>query len=146
MSSIRQDWKTPKELYNSLYGKFKFDYDPCPAGKTFDGIDGLNVPWGKSNFVNLPYGSIKKWVKKSYEESMKGKLVVMLIPSRTDTRYWHDYIMKADEIWFVKGRLKFDDKNPAPFPSAIIVFDGTRKEPHEDILLMSVNNKGEMIK
>ncbi|MEH7246485.1 DNA N-6-adenine-methyltransferase [Neobacillus niacini] len=61
--------------------------------------------------------------RKAFEESSKGATVVCLIPARTDTKYWHDYVMKADEIRFVKGRLKFGgSKNSAPFPSAVVVF------------------------
>ena len=79
---------------------------------------------GVSCFVNPPYGTeIGKWIKKGYEQYLKGKTVVFLIPSRTDTRWWHEYVMKAKEIRFIKGRLKFDDQeNSAPFPSAIVVF------------------------
>lgn len=79
---------------------------------------------GGSNYVNPPYGNeIPKWIKKGYEESQKGKTVVFLIPSRTDTKWWHDYCMKADEIRFIKGRLKFDEhENSAPFPSALVIF------------------------
>lgn len=81
---------------------------------------------GGVNYVNPPYGrELGKWITKGYEEWKKGKTVVFLIPSRTDTRAWHDYCMKASEIRFIKGRLKFDDqKNPAPFPSAIVIFRG----------------------
>jgi hypothetical protein len=120
-SSQRLDWKTPKHLYEVLDEEFHFDFDPCPPNPEFDG---LSVEWGQSNFVNPPYGpQIPKWLKKGYEESLKGKQVVFLIPSRTDTRYWHDYCMKANEIRFIKGRLKFDEHaNSAPFPSALIIF------------------------
>lgn len=87
------------------------------------GIDGLKIEWGESNFVNPPYSQLKLWCKKAYEEHKKGKTVVMLIPSRTDTAAWHDYCMKATEIRFIRGRLKFGDaKNSAPFPSAVVVF------------------------
>lgn len=75
--------------------------------------------------MNPPYGrEIKEWIKKAYEESKKDCLVVALIPARTDTIYWHEYIFnKASEIRFLKGRLKFGkSKNCAPFPSAVIVF------------------------
>jgi hypothetical protein len=80
----------------------------------------------KKYFVNPPYGrEIGKWLKKGYLEWEKGKTVVFLVPSRTDTLWWHDFVMKATEIRFIKGRLKFDgQKNSAPFPSAIIVFQG----------------------
>lgn len=120
MSSLNQNWKTPTDFYKGLDKEFKFDFDPCPTNPNFNG---LTIEWKKCNFVNLPYKEISKWVQKSYLEWKKGKTVVMLIPSRTDTRWWHDFIMKADEIRFVKGRLCFNDnKKPAPFPSAIIVF------------------------
>ena len=63
------------------------------------------------------------WMKKAYEESQKGATVVCLVPARTDTSYWHEYAMQADEIRFVKGRLKFGDgKGSAPFPSAVVIF------------------------
>jgi site-specific DNA-methyltransferase (adenine-specific) len=79
---------------------------------------------------------MKRWVKKAFDESQKPKTtVVMLIPARTDTKYWHEYCMKADVIYFVKGRLHFKNKVitdhtrktktfPAPFPSAVVVFKG----------------------
>lgn len=124
-SSLRLDWKTPKALYAELNKEFNFTFDPCPTDPCFDG---LSIEWGQSNFVNPPYGQeIPKWIKKGYEESQKGKLVVFLIPSRTDTRWWHDYVMKG-EIRFIKGRLHFDDhKNAAPFPSAVVVFRGEQR-------------------
>lgn len=122
-SSERMDWKTPKAVYQTLDAEFGFDFDPCPPNHTFDG---LSIPWGGVSYVNPPYGrELPKWVAKGFAEWQTGKTVVLLIPSRTDTRYWHDYCMKADEIRFIKGRLKFDDQpNPAPFPSAIIIFRG----------------------
>ena len=122
-TSMRGDWKTPKAVYQTLDAEFGFDFDPCPVKPTFDG---LNIEWGGvSCFVNPPYGTeIGKWIKKGYEQYLKGKTVVFLIPSRTDTRWWHDYVMKAKEIRFIKGRLKFDDqKNSAPFPSAIVIYE-----------------------
>ena len=120
-SSQRLDWKTPKAVYQVLDAEFGFDFDPCPANPAFDG---LAVEWGGASYCNPPYGrEIPKWIKKGYGEHKKGKTVVFLIPSRTDTKWWHDYIMKADEIRFIKGRLKFDDsENSAPFPSAIVIF------------------------
>lgn len=119
--SQKSNWRTPKEIYNQLNNEFKFDFDPCPFIPKFDG---LSISWKKRNFVNPPYGrKIGLWIKKGYEEYQKGKLVVFLIPSRTDTKWWHDYIMKANEIRFIKGRLRFSDhKNSAPFPSCIAIF------------------------
>ena len=120
-SSLRLNWRTPSQLLKELNKEFNFNFDPCPANPSFNG---LGVDWKERNFVNPPYGrEIGKWLKKGLGESRKGKLVVFLIPSRTDTKWWHDFVMKAKEIRFIKGRLKFDDyKNSAPFPSCIVVF------------------------
>jgi site-specific DNA-methyltransferase (adenine-specific) len=121
-TSERQNWKTPKRFYEALDQEFFFDFDPCPPNPNFDG---LAVEWGQRNFVNPPYNQIKLWVARAFEQAQKGKLVVMLIPSRTDTRWWHEYVMKADEIRFIQGRLSFDDcGRPAPFPSCVVVFRG----------------------
>jgi len=120
-SSLRIDWRTPKAVYQILDAEFNFEFDPCPINPKFDG---LSIDWKKSNFVNPPYGlEIAKWIEKGYSEYLKGKTVIFLIPSRTDTKWWHDYIMRAKEIRFIKGRLKFNEhKNSAPFPSAIAIF------------------------
>ena len=121
-SSQRQNWRTPKKFYEELDKEFHFDHDPCPANPT---VNGLATKWGKMNFVNPPYSDIKDWVEKAYSESLQNRASVMLIPSRTDTRWWHDFVMLADEIRFIKGRLKFDEhKNPAPFPSCLVIFNG----------------------
>jgi site-specific DNA-methyltransferase (adenine-specific) len=98
--------------------------------------DGLKQSWeGEKVFCNPPYkrGEINKWIEKGYNEGKKeNTLVVMLLPVRTDTKYFNDYIMEADEIYFVKGRIKFENaenkNNSAPFPSMIVVFDGFKKE------------------
>ena len=93
--------------------------------------DGLSKSWqGHASFVNPPYGrGIERWIAKAYKESREENTkVVMLIPARTDTKYWHNYVMKADEVYFVKGRLKFgDSENSAPFPSAVVVFEGSNR-------------------
>ncbi len=117
--STHDHWSTPKEVYETLNKEFNFTDDPCPLM----GDGGLQRDWGLVSFVNPPYSNIKEWVKKAYEENNKGHASVLLIPSRTDTRWWHDYVMKATEIRFIKGRLKFGGaKNSAPFPSCIVVF------------------------
>lgn len=128
-SSVTDQWSTPKDVIESLIKEFGDLADPCPYNAS-PSFDGLSMEWSYSrvNFVNPPYSDIKNWCKKSYEEWQKGKTVVMLIPSRTDTKYWHDYIMKATEIRFIKGRLKFgDSKNSAPFPSCLVIFKGETK-------------------
>ncbi len=119
-SSQRDNWKTPQGFYKALDSEFNFDHDPCPSKPK---EDGLVSSWGGCSFVNPPYSDISNWMKKGFEEWKKEKTVVFLIPSRTDTRWWHEYCMKATEIRFIKGRLKFDDqKNSAPFPSALVIF------------------------
>ena len=121
-SSQSNIWKTPEKLYQELDKEFHFDFDPCPINPDFDG---LKVTWGQINFCNPPYSEIKLWIKKGYEEYKKKKIVVFLIPSRTDTIYWHEYVMKAHEIRFIKGRLKFNNsENSAPFPSCLVIFKG----------------------
>jgi phage N-6-adenine-methyltransferase len=121
-SSASDNWSTPKDVYMALNAEFSFDFDPCPLNEN-PGLDGLMIEWGNSNFVNPPYSQLKKWLYKGYEQAQKGKTVVFLIPSRTDTIAWHDVCMKANEIRFIKGRLKFGGaKTNAPFPSAIIIF------------------------
>lgn len=133
------DWCTPPDFFAELDREFHFDLDPAATEKSAKCAnyytpddDGLSKDWGGHRvFCNPPYGRhIKDWVRKGYEESRKpGTVVVMLIPSRTDTQYWHDYILneKADEVRFIEGRLKFTDedgnaKDAAPFPSAVIIW------------------------
>ena len=129
-TSASQHWATPKELYDELDKEFHFNDDPCPLlYEQWYCVDGLQKDWGSRAYCNPPYGrEITKWLNKAYAESLKGKLVVCLIPSRTDTKWWHNYVMKADEIRFLRGRLKFSGhKNSAPFPSAIVIFTGGKK-------------------
>ena len=134
-SSKTNEWSTPQDFFDELDKEFNFTLDPCATSenakcnKYFTVEDnGLKQDWSKDVvFMNPPYGrEIKYWVQKAFEESLKGATVVCLIPARTDTAYWHDYIFgKADDIRFLRGRLKFgDSKNPAPFPSAIIIYKG----------------------
>lgn len=121
MTSLSPHYSTPKWLYDELNKEFNFDYDPCPL----NGQLGLIVGWGRRNYINPPYGrEIGKWIEKAYMEAKGGALCVMLLPARTDTKWWHDYCMKASEIRYIKGRLKFGDcKNSAPFPSVIVIFN-----------------------
>ena len=120
--SSRFTWKTPKEVYQTLDAEFEFNFDPCPSNPK---SDGLKIEWKERNFVNPPYGrEITKWVDKALQEQKKGKLIVMLVASRTDTRWWHKLMRNAKEIRFIRGRLRFDGRNSAPFPSAIVILDG----------------------
>lgn len=129
-SSKTDQWATPHDFFDKLNNEFQFDLDPC-ADETNAKCkkyytkedDGLAQNWdGFRVFCNPPYGrEIGKWVKKASET--RGGIVVMLIPARTDTSYWHDYIHGKAEVRFIRGRLKFgDSKNSAPFPSAVVIF------------------------
>lgn len=132
-SSNTGDWETPKEIFLMLDNEFHFNLDPCASDKNHkcekfytEEIDGLKQDWqGHVVFCNPPYGrTISNWVKKCYEESRKPNTkIVLLIPARTDTAYFHDYIYNKAEIRFIRGRLKFGNaKNGAPFPSMVVVF------------------------
>lgn len=142
-SSKDQTWETPIEFFNKVNEEFKFDIDVCAVDETAKcsnyytpEIDGLKQDWNGTCWMNPPYGrEIGRWIEKAYIESTKGATVVCLIPARTDTKYWHDYIFKyAEEIRFIKGRLKFgNNANSAPFPSALVVFKNNKNN-----LLVSV--------
>ena len=131
-SSKTNEWSTPQSFFDELNKEFKFTLDPCATKESAKcekfytkEDDGLSKSWNNEIvFCNPPYGrDIKFWVKKSSEA--KGGVVVMLIPARTDTKYFHEYIYHKAEIRFLKGRLKFGgSKNSAPFPSAVIIFKG----------------------
>ena len=132
MSSNSNEWTTPQTLFDELNREFNFTLDPCATNenakcKKYFTIneDGLIQDWDGIVFMNPPYGrEVGKWIKKVYEESQKGTTVVCLIPSRTDTAYWHDYVMRG-EIRFIRGRLRFGSgTGSAPFPSAIVIFRG----------------------
>lgn len=135
MFSSKTDlWTTPQDFFNNLNDEFNFNLDPCSTQENAKcenyftiKENGLIQSWGGYNvFCNPPYGrEIKKWVEKAYNESKKENTkIVMLIPARTDTSYFHNYIYnKAKEIRFIRGRLKFgNSKNSAPFPSMVVIF------------------------
>lgn len=135
MFSSKTDlWSTPNDFFDKLNDEFHFTLDPCSTHENAkcykhftEEENGLLQDWGNEVvFCNPPYGrQIKDWVKKSYEESQKGNTtVVMLIPARTDTIYFHEHIYHKAEIRFIKGRLKFGNaKNSAPFPSMVVIFE-----------------------
>lgn len=131
--SQSDQWATPQDFFDKLDAEFHFTLDPCAddGNHKCDRYytreqDGLTQDWGgETVFCNPPYGrEIPKWVKKAYEESRKDNtVVVMLIPARTDTRWFHDYIYNQAEIRFIKGRLRFgESNNNAPFPSMVVVY------------------------
>lgn len=139
-SSDNEVWETPQDLFNILDSEFHFDIDVCATAENakcanfFSPLDnGLSQDWYGVCWMNPPYGKkIGSWMKKAMEAKTT---VVCLVPARTDTKWWHEYAMKAKEIRFIKGRLKFGhSKNSAPFPSAVIVFGKT----HNDLKICSM--------
>ena len=137
LSSKKMDWATPKDFFDRLNEEFHFTLDPCADDQNHkcekyytEAQDGLQQDWsGEKVFCNPPYGrDMPKWVKKCYDETHTGDclVAVMLLHARTDTRWFHEYIYhKADEVRFVKGRLRFGGQTTnAPFPSMVVVFWG----------------------
>jgi len=135
-TSNKDDWETPQGLFDELNKEFQFCIDVCASKEnakcdTFwtKEVDALSMDWGEDTryplWMNPPYGrEIGKWVKKASESGG----VVALLPARTDTRWFHDYIYNKAEIRFIKGRLKFSNsKNSAPFPSMIVVFGNPKQ-------------------
>jgi len=133
LSSEDMDWEIPQEFFDKLDSEFHFTLDPCATKETAKcdkfytkKDNGLLQNWADEIiFCNPPYGSaIKHWVKKCHDEARKPSTkIVMLMPARTDTIYFHEYIYHKAEIRFIKGRLKFgNSKNSAPFPSMIVIF------------------------
>jgi len=121
-SAATGKWSTPSDLYAALDAEFSFTLDPCPmddAERIMD-QDGLARSWaGERVFCNPPYDNIYPWLDKACEAD----LAVYLLPARTDTRWFHDYALKANEIRFLRGRLKFGGSpHNAPFPSLILVY------------------------
>ena len=131
-SSASNEWATPQAFYDALNEEFNFTLDPCATeenakcNKFFtEEQNGLEQSWDNEVvFCNPPYGrALRDWVKKSAEA--RGGTVVLLIPARTDTTYFHQYIYKKRgvEIRFIKGRLKFGEATAsAPFPSMLVIF------------------------
>lgn len=135
-SSKTDQWATPQDFFDQLDEKFSFTLDPCAdhnnhkCEKYFTKEEnGLMKSWaGETVFCNPPYGrEIGKWVEKAFLECEQNgcKTVVMLIPARTDTQWFHKWIYGKAKIIFLKGRLKFGGaKNAAPFPSMLVIFGG----------------------
>ena len=129
-SSKSCEWATPQALFDKLNDVYHFDLDVCATSENakcplfFDKeANGLAQEWWGTAWMNPPYGrEIGEWVKKAYEESLKGTTILCLLPTRTDTRWFHDYCLKG-EVTFLRGRVKFGGhKNNAPFPSMLVLF------------------------
>jgi len=134
-SSQKHDWKTPKSLFRCLERLFgKFDLDPCTEDNHLQvpyyytsKDNGLVKEWFGRVYVNPPYSETEKWVRKAIQEVKedRAKQVVMLLASRTDTRWFHELVLpNATEILFIKGRIRFEGaRDSAPFPSLVVVFE-----------------------
>lgn len=135
-SSTTDIWGTPQKFFDLLDSEFKFDVDVCALPENAKcrnyytpEMDGLRQKWEGVCWCNPPYGrKIGDWIKKASESAEAGATVVMLLPARTDTKWFHEYVYGRTEIRFVRGRLKFGgSQNAAPFPSMVAIF---RKGPH----------------
>ena len=131
-SSKTDMWATPQDFFDKYNKIYNFEIDVCASPENAKCSkyytkeqNGLAQEWTGKCWMNPPYGrEIKDWMKKAYESSLNGATVVCLVPARTDTAWWHDYSVKGN-IEFIRGRLKFGgSKNSAPFPSAVVVFNG----------------------
>lgn len=130
-SSATDEWATPQDLFDKLDTEFDFTIDVCATPENAKckqyytkGDNALIQEWRGVCWMNPPYsrGLQARFLKKAYDSSLNGATVVCLIPARTDTAHWHDYVMQG-EIRFIRGRLKFGGhKNNAPFPSALVIF------------------------
>lgn len=137
-SSKSDEWETPQEFFDELDREFKFEVDVCALPENAKCAryytpeqDGLSQPWAGKCWCNPPYGrKIADWVKKAADSVKDGcPLVVMLLPARTDTKWFHRYIYGKAEIRFVEGRLKFSNsEHAAPFPSVVAIFRGGNDE------------------
>ena len=139
-SNSHSDWWTPRDLVKVLNAEFQFDLDAAAALENTvctrfisEEQNALVTPWiGRNVWINPPYGqghshSIQEFVQRGYEQHIEQRnTVVMLLPAYTDPRYWRDYVMKAHEVRFLTGRLKFLDHGKtymsARFPSVLVVF------------------------
>lgn len=131
-SSATDEWETPQDLFDQLNAEFHFTLDPCSTDQNAKcekhytrEQDGLMQDWtGETVWCNPPYGrDVWKWCRKCYEHFVGGGTAVMLVPSRTETKWFHEFVYGKAELRFVKGRLKFGGaKYNAPFPSMIVIY------------------------
>jgi len=135
-SSATDDWPTPRAFFDKLNRRYHFTLDPCASAENAVCLtyftreqDGLAQDWGTHRvFCNPPYGrEIGKWARKCFEASQGGALVVLFVPARTCTRWFHDWVQDKAAVEFCKGRFKFGDgKTSAPFPSMLAVYSPER--------------------
>jgi phage N-6-adenine-methyltransferase len=125
------EWETPASLFAELDREFCFTLDlaalphnaKCPRYYT-PGMNSLKRMWGGTCFLNPPYGKeLGRWVRKAHESALCGAVIVCLLPARTDTAWFHAYVLPYAELRFLKGRLQFKGiGTSAPFPSMLAIF------------------------
>jgi len=140
-SSAKQEWETPQELFDGLNKRYNFKFDlaadttnnKCANYFSLCHGDALEFKWKGNCWLNPPYGGaganrLANWVEKAYNESKTGDCIVtMLIPARTNTRWWHEYCMKATEVLFINGRPKFGGAAYGlPQPLAVVTFSSAK--------------------
>lgn len=130
--SNKQDYETPMEIFEPLNKEFNFAVDVCATNENKkcesyfnEAQDGLKQNWMGVCWMNPPFKNVSKWIEKAYRESRNGATVVCLVASKTNTNWWHNYVMNADEIRYIKGRPKFIGcKHGLPLPLSIVIFRG----------------------
>lgn len=137
MTSSTAEWATPQAFFDKLNSEFHFALDVCSTDDNAKCSahytkeqNGLKQPWVGSCWMNPPYGRrIGAWMRKAYESSQAGALVVCLLPARTDARWFHRWVLGKAELRFVAGRLHFvGAKSGAPFPSMVAIYRPPAKE------------------
>lgn len=131
--SRHDNWRTPSKVIESLDDEFHFTrtpdgkiFDPTPCPRP-EGFDGLAIEWADRTYFNPPYSRSKEstmdmWCEKAYRESQRGKTIVGVLRGDTSTAWFHNWVLPYAELRFVRGRLKFNDTKPAPFPSIIAIW------------------------
>lgn len=137
-SSVSVEWSTPYSLFRQLDAEFQFKLDAAATAENAKCVafftakeDGLARSWQPGPiFLNPPYGrALGLWISKAYEESRLGATVVCVVPARTDTRWFHTYVLPHAEVRFLQGRVKFGGaKYNAPFPTMVVVFRGKKEK------------------
>ena len=120
LGSYTDNWSTPKEIYDYFINQLGF-FDPCPL---YSDYDNLNQLYDNDLFINPPYSDINSWIDFAIKNNnYSNKQITMLVPARTDVKWFHKALEHGAEVQFIKGRLKFgNSKQSAPFPSIFLIF------------------------
>ncbi|TFD51977.1 adenine methyltransferase [Cryobacterium sp. Hh11] len=131
LSSQTVEWATEQAFFDQVNREFGFTVDvaadknnaKCDRFYDIDS-DGLMQDWdGETVWCNPPYGDrIKDWM---YKAATSEATTVLLVPARTDVKWFHEIVLPRAEVRFIKGRLRFGgSKDPAPFPTMLVIFRG----------------------